>query len=587
MKQNRKTSSDTLRRVLRYIRPHLFLLLLSLLFSLFYVAATLYIPILTGDAIDLIIGEGAVDFTAIGKILVLIAITMAVGAFAHFCSGVANNRITYGVVRDLRRDAFRKLQKLPLSYLDSHPHGDIVSRMITDADTFADGLLMGFNQFFSGIVTLVGTLVFMLSINVKIALVVVLLTPASLLLAAFIARRTQTLFRSQSQLRSVQTGQIGRIVGEHKVIATFGRENAEEEIFEKTNRELKEVSQKATFFSSLVNPSTRLINSAIYAAVALLGALTAGSGGSFTVGQLSCLLSYSTQYSKPFNEISGVITELQNALVCAERIFDLLDRETEIPDAADAAVLETVSGDMTLSDVSFSYDKQRELIRDLSLSVKAGQRVAIVGPTGCGKTTIINLLMRFYDVDGGSIAIDGKDIRDVTRESLRRQYGMVLQDTWIRSGTVRDNLTYGRPDATEEEIVSAAKASHCHRFIMQLPNGYDTVLGEGGGTLSQGQKQLLSIARVMLALPPVLILDEATSSIDTRTELKIQSAFAAMMKGRTSFIVAHRLPTIKEADLILVMKDGRIMETGNHKTLLEKDGFYRKLYDSQFAPTDV
>ncbi len=582
MKRNPSGNGGTVLRILRYSKNQLVWLLLSVLLSVIYVFVSLFVPVLTGDVLDLLIGPGRVAFEEVVPNLILMGIMIAIGAASRFLSGTFSNRMTYGILKNVRDDAFAKLQKLPVSYADSHSHGDLVSRMIADADTFADGVLIGFTQLVMGAATIVGTLIFMFAINPLSALVILLLTPASLFLAGFISRRTQTFFRQQSVLRGKQTGQINRIVGEHKLVMAFGKESEEQQSFEETNRELTQVYRKATFYSSLVNPTTRLINASIYAAVALVGSLSVAGGAALTIGQLTCFLSYSNLYAKQFNEIAGVFAELQNALVCARRVFDVLDEPEETPDSDEAIVLHGVDGFVRMEHVDFSYTPERELIRDLDLSVSPGQRVAIVGPTGCGKTTLINLLMRFYDVSGGAVLLDGTDIRSVTRASLRGQYGMVLQDTWLRSGTVWDNITYGKPDATEEEVIAACKTSHCHDFIMRLPNGYRTVLSENGGNLSQGQKQLLCIARVMLALPPMLILDEATSSIDTRTELKVQNAFAAMMNGRTSFIVAHRLPTIKEADVILVMKDGRIIEKGTHRELLERGGFYRQLYMSQF-----
>lgn len=589
MKKQKKQGLDmrTIKRVLKDLKHYRIALVVSLVLAAVTVALTLYIPLLTGDAIDLMLGEGAVDFKGIVQISVTIGICAIVSALAQWLMNVLNNRITYGMVRKLRRDAFVKLQKLPLSYIDSHSVGEVVSRMMTDVDQFADGLLMGFAQFFTGILTILGTLVLMITIRPGVALVVILVTPLSLFVASFIAKRTYSMFKLQSETRAEQTAMIDEYIGNHKVVVAFGHEDEAEEEFNEINTRLGKAALRATFFSSITNPSTRFVNNLVYAGVALSGALlvigTAGTLNPFTVGHLSVFLSYANQYTKPFNEISGVLTELQNALACAARLFELLDEIELVPDAPEARVLEHANGEVELSDVAFSYSPDRELIRDLNLSVKSGQRVAIVGPTGCGKTTVINLLMRFYDVDDGSISVSGTDIRNITRSSLRASWGMVLQDTWLRAATVRENISMGKPDATDEEIVAAAKAAHAHSFIKRLPNGYDTVLGENGGTLSQGQKQLLCIARVMLALPPMLILDEATSSIDTRMELKIQNAFAEMMKGRTSFIVAHRLSTIESADVILVMKDGRIIEQGNHTTLLSKNGFYTHLYNSQFT----
>ena len=581
-KNKLRSQSATLRRVLRYIRPYLPMLALSLLLALVTVALTLYVPILVGRAVDCLLGVGAVDFPALRTVLVTIGACVLATAAAQWVMNVINNRITYLTVQDIRRDAFAHMQALPLSYLDAHPTGDTVSRMISDADTFADGLLMGFTQLFTGVVTILGTLVFMLTLSPRITLVVVLITPVSLLVANFIASRTYSMFRLQSQTRGEQTALIDEIIGEQKLVQAFGHETRSLEQFDEVNERLRACSLRAVFFSSLTNPCTRFVNSLVYAGVGLTGALSV-VGGALTIGGLSSFLSYANQYTKPFNEISGVITELQNALACAGRIFDLIDEPAQEPDAPDAKTLQSVHGEVDIDHVSFSYTPERRLIEDFTLHVRPGQRVAIVGPTGCGKTTMINLLMRFYDVKSGTISVDGLQTRGVTRRSLRQNIGMVLQDTWLSSGTIRDNIAMGRPDATDEEIIAAAKASHAHSFIRRLPEGYNTVISETGGQLSQGQKQLLCIARVMLCLPPMLILDEATSSIDTRTELKVQDAFATMMKGRTSFIVAHRLSTIKSADVILVMRDGHIVEQGTHKELLEKGGFYAKLYQSQFA----
>ncbi len=572
--------SATLRRVLRRIRPYSFFVLCSLIVAAVSVAAQLYIPILCGNAIDAMLGAGNVQMAAVLKIIARILIVAAAAAFAQWLLSVCNNRITFSVSRDLRNAALRKIQSLPLSYLDSHPSGDIVSRMIADVDTFADGLLMGFTQLFSGLLTIFGTLLFMLSENVPITLVVVCITPLSLVVASFLAKRSYGYFQSQTRVRGEQTALVNEMIEGQKVVQAFGHEAESLASFDEVNTRLQDVSLKAIFFSSLTNPATRFVNNIVYAGVGLVGAVYAVRGG-ITIGQLSVFLSYANQYTKPFNEISGVVTELQNALACAARVFELLDAEDQIPEADHAAPL-TPDGHVQLENVSFRYLPDRPLIEGLSLDVKPGQRIAIVGPTGCGKTTLINLLMRFYDVNGGSIKVSGTDIRDVTRASLRGSYGMVLQDTWLRAGTIRENIAYGKPDATEEEILAAAKAAHAHSFIRRLPNGYDTVIAEDGGNISQGQKQLLCIARVMLCLPPMLILDEATSSIDTRTEVRIQAAFAQMMKGRTSFIVAHRLSTIREADVILVMQDGHIVEQGNHDELLAKGGFYAKLYNSQF-----
>ena len=577
----------TLRKVLKYVQRHGFFMVLSILFAAITVALTLYTPILIGDAIDLIVGKGQVDFAGIAAILIKTGIIIGITALIQWLMNTINNRITYHVVRDIRNEAFRKIEILPLSYIDAHPYGDIVNRVIADADQFADGLLMGFTQLFTGIVTILGTLFFLFSISWQIAIVVVIVTPLSLFIARFIANRTYRMFRVQSETRGQQTAFIDEMIGNQKVVQAFSHEGEALEEFDRINDRLADCSLKATFYSSLTNPCTRFVNSVVYAGVALAGALiciaTAGAVNPFTIGQLSACLSYANQYTKPFNEISGVVTELQNALACASRLFELIEEEPQIPERADAVELADVKGSVELNDVSFSYVPDRKLIEGLNLSVKPGQRIAIVGPTGCGKTTIINLLMRFYDVNSGSITVEGTDIRNATRNSLRSSYGMVLQETWLRSGTIRDNIVMGKPDATDEEIIAAAKASHAHSFIKRLPQGYDTVINEDGGSLSQGQKQLLCITRVMLCLPPMLILDEATSSIDTRTEIKIQDSFAKMMNGRTSFIVAHRLSTIREADVILVMKDGHIIEQGNHEELLAKNGFYANLYNSQFA----
>lgn len=583
MAENKKKSqSTTLKKVLKYIERYKWYLILSLLFAVVTVAATLYIPVLTGDAIDYIIDKGKVDFSAVFEIIIKITIIMAAAALAQWLMNVCNNKITYEVIQDIRREAFAKIEILPLKFIDGHSHGELVSRVIADVDQFADGLLMGFSQLFTGVITILGTLLFMLSINVKITLVVVVITPVSLFVASFIAKRTYTMFHLQSSIRGEQTALINEMIENQKVVQAFSKEADVLDTFDEINDRLGKASLQATFFSSLTNPSTRFVNSLVYTGVGLVGAFSA-IRGVLTVGQLSCFLSYANQYTKPFNEISGVVTELQNALACAERIFNLIEEEPQVPDAADALELQDVAGNVELQKVYFSYQPDKKLIEDFNLKVESGQRVAIVGPTGCGKTTIINLLMRFYDVNSGSIQVEGKDIQNVTRKSLRSSYGMVLQETWLKAGTIRENLIMGKPDATEEEIIEAAKAAHAHSFIKRLPLGYDTVIGEEGGSLSAGQKQLLCIARVMLCLPPMLILDEATSSIDTRTEMKIQNAFAKMMKGRTSFIVAHRLSTIQEADTILVMKDGKIMEQGNHEELLAKDGFYAQLYNSQFA----
>ena len=578
----KKNNKETMKRVLKYIRKYTPALVLSLLLAGLTVLLTLYIPILTGNAVDLIIGKGQVDMAGIFAIMKKIAIVMIITAVGQWVMNTCNNYITYHVIRDIRTDAFAKLEILPLKYLDAHAYGDIVSRVIADVDTFADGLLMGFTQLFTGVLTILCTLGFMLVTNVPITLVVVCITPVSFLVAKFIATKTYSMFKEQSETRGEQTSLIEEMIDNQKIVNTFSRGEAVKSKFGEINGRLQKCSLKAIFFSSITNPATRFVNSLVYAGVGVFGALVAIKGGS-NVGRLSCFLSYANQYTKPFNEISGVVTELQNAFVCAGRIFELIDEEPQVPDAADARVLEEAQGNVDLKDVYFQYVPEKKLIQNFNLQVKPGQRVAIVGPTGCGKTTVINLLMRFYDVNSGSIKVDGTDIRDITRGSLRTNYGMVLQETWLRSGTIRDNICMGKPDATEEEIIAAAKASHAHSFIKRLPQGYDTVITEDGGSLSQGQKQLLCITRVMLCLPPMLILDEATSSIDTRTEIKIQNAFAKMMEGRTSFIVAHRLSTIQSADVILVMKDGNIIEQGNHETLLAKGGFYANLYNSQFA----
>ena len=570
----------TLNRVLHKIRPYSIFVVCSLLVAAVSVAAQLYIPILCGDAIDKMLGKGNVDLAGVLRIAVSILVVAGVAALAQWLLSVCNNRITFSVSRDLRNEALRKIQTLPLSYLDSHPSGDIVSRMVADVDTFADGLLMGFTQLFSGILTIFGTLLFMLRENVPITLVVVCITPLSLVVAGFLAKRSYGYFQSQSTVRGKQTALVNEMIEGQKVVQAFGHEAESLAAFDEVNGQLQDVSLKAIFFSSLTNPATRFVNNIVYAGVGLVGALYAVRGG-ITIGQLSVFLSYANQYTKPFNEISGVVTELQNALACAARVFELLDAEDQVPESENAAALQP-DGHVQLQDVSFRYLPDRPLIEGLSLDVQPGQRIAIVGPTGCGKTTLINLLMRFYDVNSGSIRVSGTDIRDVTRASLRGSYGMVLQDTWLRAGTVRENIAYGKPDATMDEVIAAAKAAHAHSFIRRLPDGYDTVIAEDGGNISQGQKQLLCIARVMLCLPPMLILDEATSSIDTRTEVRIQKAFARMMQGRTSFIVAHRLSTIREADVILVMKDGHIVEQGNHDQLLAQGGFYAKLYNSQF-----
>lgn len=573
---------STLKKVMRYIKRYWGYLICSVLLAAATVISTLYIPILTGDAVDYIIAEGKVDFAGLMPILEKMLMVIAVTAAAQWVMNYFNNKITYNIVRDVRKDAFDKIEILPLKYIDAHSYGEVVSRVIADVDQFADGLLMGFTQLFTGVITIVGTLFFMLSVNVKITLVVVLITPVSFLVAGFIAKKTFSMFNLQSKTRGEQTALIDEMIGNQKVVQAFGQEEETLKQFDEINGRLQKCSLRAIFFSSITNPATRFVNSLVYTGVGITGAISA-INGRLSVGQLSCFLSYANQYTKPFNEISGVVTELQNAIACAGRIFELIEEEPQIPERENAVSLEQVDGTVNLEHVYFSYEPDKKLIEDFNLAVKPGQRIAIVGPTGCGKTTVINLLMRFYDVDSGSIRVMGEDIRDVTRKSLRAGYGMVLQETWLKTGTIRENIIMGKPDATEEEIIAAAKASHAHSFIKRLPKGYDTFITEDGGSLSQGQKQLLCITRVMLCLPPMLILDEATSSIDTRTELKIQNAFATMMKGRTSFIVAHRLSTIKEADVILVMKDGNIIEQGNHKELLEKGGFYAKLYNSQFA----
>lgn len=573
---------ETLIKVLHHLKKYRIYLILSILLAALTVALNLYVPKLTGNAVDLIVSKGHVDFPGVLRIVVQIGVCTLITAAAQWIMSTLNNKMTYQIVADIRNEAFQKIEILPLKYIDEHSNGEIVSRVIADVDQFADGLLMGFTQFFTGVATIVGTLVFMLSINIPITFVVVLVTPLSFFVAGFIAKKTFTMFKLQSETRGEQTALIEEMIGNQKVVQAFGQEDASLEKFDEINDRLQKCSLQAIFFSSLTNPCTRFVNNVAYAGICLTGALAAIQGR-MSVGQLSCFLSYATQYTKPFNEISGVITELQNAIACAGRVFDLIEETPQIPEKEDAVVLSDVTGNVTLSDVSFSYTPEQKLIENFSLDVKPSQRIALVGPTGCGKTTIINLLMRFYDVNSGSISVEGTDIRDMTRHSLRAGYGMVLQDTWLKAGTIRENIIMGKPDATEEEIIKAAKASHAHSFIMRLPKGYDTVISEDGGSLSQGQKQLLCITRVMLCHPPMLILDEATSSIDTRTELKIQHAFAQLMEGRTSFIVAHRLSTIREADAILVMKDGHIVEQGTHDTLLAKNGFYAELYNSQFA----
>ena len=557
-------------------------MILSIISATVTVVSTLYFPILTGDAIDLIIGKGNVDFNGLKEIIIKMAIVIAITAVSQWIMNVSNNKMAYGIVKDIRDRAFDRIQKLPLKYVDSNPYGDVVSRVIADVDQFSDGLLMGFTQLFTGVITIVGTLIFMFTIDVKITLVVVVITPVSLVVASFIAKRTYSMFKLQSQTRGEQTALIEEMIGNEKIVQAFGHEDEALEQFDEINDRLEKCSLKAIFFSSLTNPTTRFINGLVYTGVGLTGAISAITNG-ISVGQLTCFLSYANQYTKPFNEISGVITELQNALACAGRVFELIEEEPQVPDDEDAVVLTDADGSVELKHVYFSYVKDKKLIEDFNLKVKPGQRVAIVGPTGCGKTTLINLLMRFYDVTDGCIEINGHDIRHVTRDSLRKSFGMVLQETWLKAGSIRENISMGKPEATDEEIIQAAKAAHAHGFIKRLSNGYDTVIGEDGGSLSQGQKQLLCIARIMLSLPPMLILDEATSSIDTRTEIKIQKAFAAMMKGRTSFIVAHRLSTIQESDIILVMKDGNVIEQGNHEELLAQGGFYCNLYNSQFS----
>lgn len=588
-KKTKQTApKGTMRKVLKYVSRHGFFMVVSIILAVIVVALTLYAPILIGEAIDLLAdGKGSVDFSQVAEKLLSTAVVIGITSVVQWVMNAINNRIAYHVVRDIRNEAFRHIEVLPLSYIDANPTGDIVNRVIADADQFSEGLLLGFTQLFTGVATIVGTLIFMFTISWQIAIVVVVTTPLSLFVAKFIASRTYRMFRLQTETRGQQTAFIDEMIGNQKVVQTFSHEKKSLEDFDRINDRLAEYSLKATFFSSLSNPSTRFVNSVVYAGVALCGALicisSAGTAAAFTVGQLSCCLSYTNQYTKPFNEISGVITELQNALACAARLFELIEEKSQVSEPENAVTLTDVRGSVKLENVDFSYVPDRKLIEGLNLSVNPGQRIAIVGPTGCGKTTIINLLMRFYDVDSGSVNVEGNDIRNVTRHSLRESYGMVLQETWLKSGTIRDNIVMGRPDATDEEVIAAAKASHAHSFIKRMPQGYDTVIGEDGGSLSQGQKQLLCITRVMLCLPPMLILDEATSSIDTRTEIKIQDSFAKMMKGRTSFIVAHRLSTIREADVILVMKDGHIIEQGNHEQLLARNGFYANLYNSQFA----
>ncbi len=583
MKKN-KIKASSIKRVLKYIKKYSFLLIISILLAVVTVGLTLYIPIIIGDAIDLVIGKDLVQLDKIGKLLLNVGIISVIIALLQWVMNTINNKITFLITRDVRNEAFDKIERLPLKYIDSHQYGDVVSRIITDVDQLADGLLMGFTQLFTGITTIVGTLIFMLSLSPVITVVVVALTPLSLLVASFISKRTYSLFKVQSEARAYQTSIIGESIGNLKVVKAFSHEDESLDEFDLSNEKLKKASIKAIFFSSLVNPTTRFVNALVYAGVALVGAFVVmgNFGTAITVGALSCFLSYANQYAKPFNEISGVVTELQSSLASAARVFELIDEEPQAPDSEDALVLENALGSIDLYDVRFSYSPDKELIKNLTLKVDKGQRIAIVGPTGCGKTTLINLLMRFYDVNSGSISVDGTDIRSITRHSLRKNYGMVLQDTWIKSGTVRENIALGKPEATLEEVISAAKAAHAHSFIKRLPNGYDTIISDELGGLSQGQKQLLCISRIMLSIPPMLILDEATSSIDTRTEIKIQDAFALLMAGRTSFIVAHRLSTIKEADVILVMNKGNIIEQGSHRELLEKKGFYYNLYNSQF-----
>lgn len=581
----KESQKDTLKRVLTYIKPYRYFVWLSLLFAFVTVVTTLYAPIVTGNAIDFIVDKGQVDFTGLKPLLIRFAIVIAITALSQWLMSLCNNKITYEVVKDIRTSVFERINHFPLKYIDNRQYGEVVSRVINDVDQFSEGLLMGFTQLFTGVITILGTLLFMLSVNIKITIVVVLITPVSLFVASFIARKTYHMFRLQSESRGDMTALVDEMIGNQKIVQAFGYEDDAMNRFDKINNELSGYSLRATFFSSITNPATRFVNGLVYAGVGVVGAFVAVNGG-ITVGQLSCFLSYANQYTKPFNEISGVVTEIQNAIACAARVFELLDEPVEQADDPDCKVLtrQEVEEDsnLVLEHVAFSYDKEKPLIRDLNLNVKRGQRVAIVGPTGCGKSTLINLLMRFYDIDAGSIMLNGDSIYKITRDSLRGNYGMVLQETWLKSGTIAENIAYGKPDADRDEIIEAAKACHAHSFIKRMPNGYDTVIGEDGGNLSQGQKQLLCIARVMLEVPPMLILDEATSSIDTRTEIKVQNAFAKLMKGRTSFVVAHRLSTIKESDVILVMKDGDIIEQGSHEELLQKDGFYAQLYNSQY-----
>lgn len=574
--------TQTLKKVLHYMKPYRFFLLLSVILAAITVASTLYLPLLIGKAVDCIVGKGNVNFDGLIAVLIKMAVMIGITALAQWIMNVCNNKLTYQIVRDIRNEAFEKIEVLPLKYIDGHAHGEIVSRVIADVDQFADGLLMGFTQLFTGVITILGTIGFMLSVNVGITIVVLVVTPVSLFVASFIAKRTFSMFKAQSETRGEQTALIDEMIGNQKIVQAFGQEKDAIEKFDEINGRLQTCSLKAIFFSSITNPSTRFVNSLVYTGVGIFGALAA-INGRLTVGQLSSFLSYANQYTKPFNEISGVVTELQNAIACAGRVFELIEEKSQVPEVENAVSLQHVDGKVELKDVAFSYVPEQKLIENFNLQVKPGERVAIVGPTGCGKTTVINLLMRFYDVNSGSISVEDVDIREMTRHSLRAGYGMVLQENWLRAGTIRDNITVGKPDATQEEIEAAAKACHAHSFIMRLPEGYDTVISEDGGSLSQGQKQLLCITRVMLCRPPMLILDEATSSIDTRTELKIQNAFAKLMEGRTSFIVAHRLSTIRSADVILVMKDGHIIEQGNHETLLAQNGFYATLYNSQYA----
>lgn len=581
----KESQKDTLKRVLTYIKPYRYFVWLSLLFAFVTVVTTLYAPIVTGNAIDFIVDKGQVDFTGLKPLLIRFAIVIAITALSQWLMSLCNNKITYEVVKDIRTSVFERINHFPLKYIDNRQYGEVVSRVINDVDQFSEGLLMGFTQLFTGVITILGTLLFMLSVNIKITIVVVLITPVSLFVASFIARKTYHMFRLQSESRGDMTALVDEMIGNQKIVQAFGYEDDAMNRFDKINNELSGYSLRATFFSSITNPATRFVNGLVYAGVGVVGAFVAVNGG-ITVGQLSCFLSYANQYTKPFNEISGVVTEIQNAIACAARVFELLDEPVEQADDPDCKVLTRQEAEedsnLVLEHVAFSYDKEKPLIRDLNLNVKRGQRVAIVGPTGCGKSTLINLLMRFYDIDAGSIMLNGDSIYKITRDSLRGNYGMVLQETWLKSGTIAENIAYGKPDAGRDEIIEAAKACHAHSFIKRMPNGYDTVIGEDGGNLSQGQKQLLCIARVMLEVPPMLILDEATSSIDTRTEIKVQNAFAKLMKGRTSFVVAHRLSTIKESDVILVMKDGDIIEQGSHEELLQKDGFYAQLYNSQY-----